>query len=32
MFGIMQKVKERLDLSGFYPFELWECDYREGVV
>jgi hypothetical protein len=30
MFGIMQKVRESLDLSGFYPFELWECDYREG--
>lgn len=32
MFGVMQRVKERLDLTGDYPFELHECDYREHVA
>lgn len=31
MFGVMQKVKEKLDLSGDYPLELIETDFREHV-
>lgn len=32
MFGVLRKVKESLDLSGDYPFELYECDYRENIT
>jgi hypothetical protein len=31
MFGIIRGVKERLDITGDYPFELHEVDYRETV-
>jgi hypothetical protein len=31
MFGVMQKVKEKLDTYGDYPFELIETDFREHV-
>jgi hypothetical protein len=31
MFGVMGKVKEKLGVSGDYPFELIETDFRENV-
>lgn len=32
MFGMMRGVKENLDLTGDYPFELHQCDYREAFT
>lgn len=32
MFGIVQRVKESLDLYGQYPFELWQVDFREHIL
>jgi hypothetical protein len=32
MFGVLKGVKEGLGLSGNYPFELHECDYREAIT